>query len=357
MIGIDSELKKNFQKESRYSYFGECINAISVSGIRGVTCDAIRFEYPVTAFTGVNGAGKTTIMQLLACAYRKKSNSEIDRQYISRFFTESIADGDIFDEGCAVEYFFHKGTDLLGTVEKTNTIRRESSRWRGYRSQPARTTLFVGPAFYLPKYERSDLSIYEADYLTSIGRYEIQNGKAWISNILGSEYEDVFIQSVKGKSRNTELGMAQRMNARYSENNMGLGEGRIIRIVRDLETCPERSLIVLDEADIGLHSSAKRRFSRYLMSVSYRRGHQIFFSTHSSEMVNELPEEGRKMLERHENEVKVYDGLSSTSIRQALTEGKHGFLIVCVEDIFAKNLLESIISEYRSDLANLIKVH
>lgn len=355
MIDIDSELKKKFRKGKRYGNFGEIINSISISGIRGVTCDT-RFDYPVTAFTGINGAGKTTLIQLLACAYRKNSGLRYERHYINKYFPASIADRSLFDDGCKVEYIYQE-EDMFGPFERSHVLHREASKWIGYKGQPVRTTLLIGPAFYLPKYERSDLTVYEADHLTSVGRSEIENGTAWISRILGSEYEDVFIQLVKGKSRNTELGMAQRMNANYSENNMGLGEGRVIRIVRDLETCPEKSLVLLDEADIGLHSSAKCNFSQYLMSVSYRRGHQIFFSTHSSEMVNELPLEGRKMLERKEKKVEVHKGMSSIKIRKALSEGKDGFLIVCVEDSFAANLFTSIISNLKNNLLNLIRVH
>lgn len=355
MIGINNELKRKFRKGKRYSNFGEIINSISISGVRGVKCN-IRFDYPVTAFTGMNGAGKTTLIQLLACAYKKDSKLRYERHYINKYFPASIADKSLFEDDCKVEYTY-QNEDMFGLFDHTHSLQREASKWVGYKGQPVRTTLLIGPAYYLPKYERSDLTVYEADHLTSMGRSEIENGTAWISRILGGEYEDVFIQHVKGKSRNTELGMAQRMNANYSENNMGLGEGRVIRIVRDLETCPEKSLVLLDEADIGLHSFAKCNFSQYLMSVSYRRGHQIFFSTHSSEMVNELPLEGRIMMERQEKGIMVHKGMSSINIRKALSEGKDGFLIVCVEDSFAANLFSSIVSNLKSDLSNLIRVH
>ena len=151
--------------------------------------------------------------------------------------------------------------------------------------------------------------------------------------------------------------MAKRKGTIYSENNMGLGEARMIRMIRELESCPEKSLIVLDEPEIGLHVSAQRQFSKYLMCLSYRHGHQIVFSTHSPEMIKELPPDGRLMLERDGDKVISVNNVSSIHIQNALSDGEDGTLIVAVEDSFARKLLEEIIYTHKRQLHRRIKIH
>ena len=119
---------------------------------------------------------------------------------------------------------------------------------------------------------------------------------------------------------------------------------------------PEKSFVFLDEPDIGLHAYAQHKFVNYLIDVSYRRGHQVVFTTHSSEMVETLPPEGRIMLERNIDGVSVHNRISSTHIRNALSLGMHGFLVVCVEDEFAKILFEEIILMTKEKLFSRIKV-
>ncbi|WP_169576974.1 AAA family ATPase [Sediminimonas qiaohouensis] len=150
--------------------------------------------------------------------------------------------------------------------------------------------------------------------------------------------------------------MAKRFDAVYSENNMGFGEGRVIHTIRLLESCPVQSLVILEEPETSLHENAQYEFAKYLMDVSFRRGHQILFSSHASAMIRALPAEGRKMLSRGKDEVKIYDRLSSIHLRNALTEGNEGHLIVCVEDVFAQSLLREITRQKRPDLLRRIKV-
>ena len=364
MISSRDGLAAKFREENRYANFGACIGSIEIDGIRGVSCK-IAFDYPVTAITGMNGSGKTTVGQLLLCAYNKRLGSEFSQYSIGDFFRSSLADRTLFDDNASVLYEYISDVDLLN--RKAVSITRKSKGWSDYRVRPRRSVIYISPASYLPKYIVKSSSFNPSEDKSdsiSMERHEIENGKMWISRILGNAYDDVFFQITKDeiqldegtKYRNTQFCVAERLNVKYSEGNMGFGEGRVIRIVARLESCPKRSLVVLDEPDIGLHISAQRELTKYLKSVSFRRGHQIFFSTHSSEMVDELPPQGRKMLERDKSGVSVIDNISSTHMRNALSDSKDGFLIVCVEDEFAKSLLEEIVITRKRDLFRRIKV-
>ena len=137
---------------------------------------------------------------------------------------------------------------------------------------------------------------------------------------------------------------------------MGFGEGRVVYTVRLLETCPTQSLIVLEEPETSLHENAQYEFAKYLIDVSNRRGHQIIFSTHSSSMMNALPPEGRKLLVRGDDGVTVYDRVSSSRIKTALSAGETGHTIICVEDDFAQSLLREILRRYDKGLLSTVSV-
>lgn len=352
MNDISKKIASKFTKANRYANFGACVNFLRVKGFRGITCD-IEFEFPVTAITGLNGAGKSTIGQLLVCANKKIPTTDYKRYYIKYFFPVSVLDPKPSDDDAAVEYRYQTSNP---SEEHVVTISRAPKEWSGYKRQPEKASVYVGLTLYLPKVERPDLTIYSAKSIALSGRAEVENGKIWASRILGNNYEEVFFQGVKTADRDAELGMAKRLNSIYSENNMGFGEGRVIHTIRLLESCPTQTLVVLEEPETSLHEHAQYEFAKYLIDVSFRRGHQVVFSTHSSAMISALPPEGRKMLARNDVGVKVYDRISSIHIRNALTEGYDGHLIVCVEDNFARTLLTEIIRTKRPELLRRVKI-
>lgn len=345
-------LLAKFRDENRYANFGECISSVKIIGCRGVTCD-IEFEYPVTAITGMNGVGKSTIGQLLLCAYKEVEGSGYKRHYVGQFFPKSYADETLFDDNANVE-FIYQSNEMFG--KKSRAIARRWSRWNGYSQQPERVSIFIEPSTYSPMYvhKYSTISI-KKDFNTE--KIKIKDVRTWASRIMGIAYEEIFIQKILSQWLVDELGIAQAHGKTYSEKNMGFGEVRVIKIVRLLENCPEKSLIVLDEPETGLHVSAQHEFTKYLISVSYRRGHQIFFSTHSPNMIEELPAEGRKLLYRQGDHVRLYNRISSIHVRNALSDAKDGFLVICVEDDFANMLLREIIMRYDSNLSLRIKIY
>lgn len=353
MADSRAALSAKFKAASRFSNFGALITSASITGFRGVNTD-ISFDYPITALTGFNGAGKSTIGQLMLCAYKKLTASTMGKRfYVKDFFPVSAADPTPFMPEASVT--FHYQTDRPEQAQEL-TIRRAKAEWSGYKRQPERNAEYIGFTVYIPKVERRDMSIYSAKNLTLTERNEIENASMHVSRILGSAYDDVYFQGVAAKNRASELGIAQRLGTTYSENNMGFGEGRLVYTVRLLETCPERSLIVLEEPETSLHESAQYEFVKYLFDVVNRRHHQIIFSTHSSTMMDALPPEARKLLMRDAKGVKVFDRVSSSRIKTALSAGMAGHTTICVEDKFAQSLLREIILRFDKDLIESVEI-
>lgn len=353
MADVKKALVGKFSHENRYKNFGPTINKAYINGFRGVNTN-ISFDYPVTALTGFNGSGKSTVGQLLACAYKKMPTFiGGKRYYVKDFFPVSILDPKPFSDNASITYRYQTS---VTSHEQELTIARAKKEWSGYKRQPERNCEYVGFTVYIPKIERRDLSIYRASSISLSEKINIENASKYVSKIIGSAYEDVYFQGIMSGKRSADLGVAKRFGAEYSENNMGFGEGRVVYTVRLLETCPEQSLVVIEEPETSLHENAQYEFIKYLMDVCDRRHHQIIFSTHSSAMMDAIPPDGRKLLVRSEDGVVVYDRVSSSRVKTALSSGEDGHTILCVEDEFAQSMLREILRRKDVHLLESVKI-
>ena len=264
-------LAQKYLIKNRYNNFGACLQAIKVNGFRGIHNLYISFEYPITAISGLNGTGKSTIGQLAICGYKKPvTTRNYKRYYIKDFFPVNIADPTPFGVGSDVIYSYT--TNLPKNQELT--VRRMQSEWSGYKRQPERHCFYVGFTLYIPKVERKDLSIYRAQQIELGLRRELSDiSKQHVSRILNNNYDDIAFQKITHLNKTGELGLASRNGNIYSENNMGFGEGRLLYMVDLMENSPEQSLFVIEEPETSLHEDAQHHLANYFLVFFNRRHH------------------------------------------------------------------------------------
>ena len=78
MTDVSKKLQSKYAEISRYSNFGPCLRKVHIHGFRGINSLNLEINFPITAISGLNGAGKSTIGQLAICAYRKPLESDPD---------------------------------------------------------------------------------------------------------------------------------------------------------------------------------------------------------------------------------------------------------------------------------------
>ena len=341
MADVRKTLLSKFQETNLYSNFGAIIKTMTINGFRGISNFTLDFEYPITAINGTNGSGKSTIVQLAACAYKKpQTDKKYKRHYVKDFFPVSQLDPNPFTNNASVKFQYATNTILPQDL----TISRTSSEWSGYKRQPERHCFYLGFTLYIPKVERRDLSVYQPGSFTLGNKRIVSNAiKAQVSSILNNNYDEVAFQSITHKSRVLELGLVSKYGYSYSENNMGFGEGRLMYMIDMLENEPANSLFLLEEPETSLHEDAQYKFIKYLMDVCNRKNHQVIISTHSSIILEALPPEGRKFIIRNSAGVNVWNRVSAARARSILTDGNTSALIICVEDVFAQHKLREAI--------------
>src|SRR4051812_18149561 len=90
MADPKKELQGSFQPTNRFTNYGDAILRLHIKGFRNHSNTPIAIESPITAFCGVNGTGKSTILQLAAAAYKAPPGST--RYYVSTFILAGTMD-------------------------------------------------------------------------------------------------------------------------------------------------------------------------------------------------------------------------------------------------------------------------
>ncbi|MFD8705701.1 ATP-binding protein [Kitasatospora sp. NPDC059648] len=68
-----------------YPTFGPMLMGIRGQGFRGVSDLSLQFKSPVTAISGLNGTGKSTVAQLAAAGFRQPPDHDWYRYYVKHF--------------------------------------------------------------------------------------------------------------------------------------------------------------------------------------------------------------------------------------------------------------------------------
>jgi len=303
---------------------------------------------PVTALSGLNGTGKSTIAQLAACAYRPLGTDFGPRNYVRDYFPVSALDPQPFSDEARVIYDYAAATQATQQV----TVSRASKEWSGYKRQPERLTHYVGLTSFLPKIEKRDFSVYGGARVELGASHPVQDQtRLALQRVLGLSYQEAdFTRVILGKQE-ADLARVLRGGQRYSENHMGFGEGRMFYLVNLLESAPQGSLFVIEEPETSLHGDAQTRLAEYFVEVANRRKHQVILTTHSSAVLDRLARESVVYLRREpDGTVSATTGLSTYQVDSYLHEHHKNDATICVEDDFAQALLTEVLRAADKDL-------
>lgn len=339
-------LQEKFKEQHRYANFGPVIIGMHLKGFRCHSDTVIEINSPIAAFCGLNGTGKSTLLQLAATAYKKPDN-RAHQYYMKDFMVVSALDPSPFADDANVEY---KLWQEDRTPKKLRISRSAVfKKWRGYKGRRiVRKVFFAGVGLYLPKVERRDFTVRNASRFTVSDTLEVGSQiREWTCKILGKSYENIFSNTVTHIASTGIVISVLTSGVRYSESHMGYGEARSQNLINILETLPNKSLVLIEEPETSLHPSAQFQFGKYLIDVSIRKGHQILLTTHSEFILQALPSASRIYLHKISSGIEAIPGLTAQQAKSLMADGHVKALHILVEDECAKAILSNII--YRFD--------
>lgn len=126
-----------------------------------------------------------------------------------------------------------------------------------------------------------------------------------VSGILGRPYQAITV--LRHRYFNLD-GYSVQLHASglsYSEAFAGSGEFAVVMLVLAVTEAGDRSLILLDEPEISLHPGAQRRLMAFIRNQAKDRCHQFVVSTHSPEIVRDLPDEAIKVFQARLGDGKI----------------------------------------------------
>ena len=346
MADSKKELQGLFGDANRHANFGEAVMRIHVQGFRCHPNTRVEVQSPITAFCGLNGTGKSTLLQLASAAYNGEYRGA--RFYIKQFIIRGTLDQNPIQNGATVVYEYQQapGARPADTQYKKVTVKRKSN-WTGYHRQPIRKVFYGSVGFFLPRVDERDLVTLYSNSLTVHASADLTaETRQKIGRILGTSYAESKNHRVDAAGRKRDLLSVGRDGANYSEINMGFGEGRICRLISALESLPNKSLILLEEPEISLHPSAQHELGRYLVELCIAKRHQVFLTTHSEYLMQAFPERSRVYLHKSATGIAVLPGISVGQATSLLSGQFKTAIHILVEDDVAEHIVTELLRKF-----------
>ncbi len=328
-----SEINELFDRVRKRGY-RHYLYAIDLQRLRGFKNSKIRFDFPVTALVGANGAGKTTVLGAAGLIYE-----EVQPR---RFFARSGTYDDSMN-GWRVEY------DVLAdgaTIPRTASYSAGTtgrSKWN--RKAVARPVKVIGVNRTLPVSEKTESYQFAKGDFVGVNEENFQEGVVQaVERILGKDAAN-YLRVDADKDGKYSI-LAHRSDdpdlPGYSEFHFGAGEASIIRIVGEIESVQDNALILVEEVENGLHPIATQRLVEYFVEVCRRKGCQVIFTTHSNAALRPLP--GDAVWSAYRGEL-TQGKLDIESLR-ALTGQIDARLAIFAEDKFGALVAEVTLRRY-----------
>lgn len=318
--------------------------------IRGVYPMDVSFQYPISAFVGENGSGKSTILALVACAFHNTTcfcpqnrirfgNKKIRVYYTyGDFFTFLPTENGISEIQIKAEYLSSDG--LKNDVRK----KKPSGKWNDFNRRPQRAVSFLGINRIVPPSESNPHRHYSKYFSSAhtLTDSQVEDLRAALSRILDRTYATIDLMNY-GAYR---LFTTQRNGTGYTGFNMGAGENAVLGLLLEIMTAGKGALIVVDEIELGLHAKAQKKLIEELKSFCLQYHCQIICSTHSKIVLDSLPPEARFFIRRNDRKTDVIPKISSEYAFGQLSGISGSELSVFVEDVVGMSFLQNVVSHF-----------
>lgn len=353
---IDIEIRKTFNASKTYNTLKKI--EIEGSGIRGLFPSTIEFNYPITAIAGTNGSGKSTILALVSCAFHNsggftplsKVRQKINYYTYSDFFIFAAEEKGPLSE---LKIKNHYLTSDVARFPKTQGLdirkKKPSGKWNDYNTRPKRVVSYLGINRILPPSESSLFRSYKRSFAEKELSDDIRNLLLEsLCTIFGRNYSKLKLKEHK----NCRLFIVNN-GILYTGYNMGAGEHAVLNLLYEIITAGKGALIVVDEIELGIHISAQKSLVRVLKELCKKYHCQIVCSTHSQYILEELPSDGRILIQSSSNSTTILPDVTPEFALTNMSGSNVPELTILVEDERGEDFLKGIIA---SELRRRVRI-
>ena len=320
------------------------LRSLSINGFRGWKGQEVRFEFPICAIVGENGAGKSTILKAAASAYANEDNPGSAFSPSDFFFDtawEKITKA-------SITYKIVQGKD-----ERTFSIGKPSERWRLPKKRPSRQVIWQDISRVLPLDATAGYAALAKRKITEATTKPLDAPfSTYYSAILGRQYSRVRI-ATSNLDAKKNVGVVEFGGTEYSQYHQGAGEDATLDLIQILQEVPNTSLVIIDEIEASLHPRAQRRLVHFLLWLTRTKQVQVILSTHSSYILEELPPEARVFVGRGIDGIQIHYGVSANYALSRIDDYDRPDLYLFTEDDEAVILTIEILRHQKTALKQL----
>ena len=325
------------------------LEEVRIGGLRGIKDLRVPFTYPVSVLAGPNGCGKSTVLFACAAAYRVPDRP---RAFVPSTLFPNFTDrlhGALSDPTEKTELAFgylHNGERLSMAWRRGRSWNRSFMGRKGSKQPEREIYLRTLANLTNPSEVRGALQIMRKQYSST--RFTA-NLLVFAHRILKNRYNDVSI--ITAKARDILFAEAEGdHDVRYSEFHMSSGERTVLRISKDIAHL-HNALILIDEVDTGLHPYTQQEVMLELQRMALRQQLQIIVASHSPVVLDSVPPEGRKFLDRDEatNDVKLMPAYKDIFQKSLYGQSREKLSILC-EDEVAEGMILGVLDELQPKL-------
>lgn len=311
----------------------------------------LSFPSNITCISGENGTGKSTILALIACKHSKKSPGYRDNEYfffedgeyytMSTFMKKTIHD--TFSDEWKVNYtVLTHSEDGRERADGTKVYERSSRYQTNYGWRFENKHRFKRPLFYwrwkdnIPSLENPSIAKRLSDFDLAANQTYIEGLQTSLRYVFDDHTID--IEPLSRTNDNPFTTVFKWTD--HSTYNSASGKDKTIRLLALLYRIQNKSIVLIDEFEIGLHPKIQVSLLKEMRSIAERKRLQIILTTHSRDIIAVTKPEERIHLSNINGSIEIYSQPSEQFIFSDISDEK---LEIFCEDEVAQLWLEEII--------------
>lgn len=337
---IDYFKQVDILKEKEFPFF---LRNVKLENFRHIPSLEIEFKNPISIITGTNRSGKTTVLMSLACSHlnflrRNPKNGNLERNTWSSLMKLTAHDKQTQDWTYYITY--KRG----GKIDKPRRGQRKAltNKWNGIGKKESqfdfRDVVFIDLDRVIPARFFTDKLFNEAKkgVLGKISESNIDKIEQYLSYVL----EENFKLSSLAKVNDKDV-FKYKNEHEYSSFNTATGEDVLTRIIIDIVEAKEKSLILIDEIEMGLHPKIQRRLMDVIRNVSRNDSKQFIVTSHSSTILDSSTLSSRIFIEKNnKNEYRAIQNISVNAALSKMDSKSFPLVDLFCEDNEAKKIVE-----------------
>ena len=313
------------------------LRIVELRGIKNLSLDFTNNR--VTGIFGLNGSGKTTILQTIICLYRAKNE---ENTKMSRFFKYTSSNNKWLGSEyyATMDYLQLSGKRPISVKDKEIKYTKAPSEWVPRQAKkPDRDVIYLPLSQCIPDIEKVSDRI--VTFRPAEGEIIDNQIVSAASEVMGVTYEDLRVNRID----KLDCFTVKRNDVVCHSFNLGAGEQRVFRILQTLYRAPSFSLIVIDELDLTLHTAALKSLIRIMVQEAGKKDRQlqIVFTSHRQELMKN-PCFDVKYIINTKSKTFCLDNPTEECYEE-LTGDSVKYLKIYVEDDLAKAIVQRCLNE------------